>query len=206
MHIPINHRLRNFYRFLAVLAGAYLLTFGIVGAIRTWGDPFFDRGMIEALGLRTNLAFSLLSIVVGGVVLIGALLPGNIAHYITLYGGAVFMLVGMGMLAFLQTELNKLNFQVSTCIVSLIIGGVMFTAGLYTKSGTQAAAAAEDAFRHSSRGAHVPATHHTFAAHPGVQHEEFPPESEIPHHKEIRRGREAPPDKDIPQEEGIPHT
>ena len=46
------------------LTGVYVLVFGVVGAVRTTGSPLFDRSDIVVLGLRTNLAFALLSVVV----------------------------------------------------------------------------------------------------------------------------------------------
>jgi len=173
MHLPINHRLSGFYRFLAALAGIFLLVFGIVGAVQTGGDPLFDRGDVSALGLRTNLAFSLLSIVVGAIVLLGAFIGGNLAHYLNLLAGGVFWLSGLAMLVLLQTEANKLNFQVSTCVVSFLIGTLLVLAGLYGKSGTAEEERAEDEFRHSGRG--LAATHattpaHHLSAHPDVKH------------------------------------
>lgn len=173
MHLPINHRLSGFYRFLAALAGIFLIVFGIVGLAQTWGDPLFDRADVSALGLRTNLAFSILSIVVGAVVLAGAILGGNLAHYLNLFGGGVFWLSGLVMLVLLQTDANIFNFQVATCVVSFLIGTLLVLAGLYGKRGTAEEEQAEDAFRHSSRGAagtFATPTHH-LSAHPGVIHE-----------------------------------
>ncbi|GHJ50373.1 hypothetical protein Cs7R123_77150 [Catellatospora sp. TT07R-123] len=151
MHLPVNHRFRPQYRFLAGLSGAYLLTFGIVGAARTAGEPFFSRADIHALGLKTNPAFSWLSIVVGAIVLAGALLGRNIDHFINLWGGVVFMLAGLIMLLVMQTAENKLNFEIATCVVSFLIGTVLMIAGLYGKTGSAAAAEAEEVLRHSSR-------------------------------------------------------
>jgi len=175
MHLPINHRLSGFYRFLAALAGIFLLTFGIVGAAQTWGDPFFDRGDVSALGLRTNLAFSLLSVVVGAIVLLGALVGGNMPYHFNLFGGSVFWLAGLVMLMLLHTDANLLNFEVPTCIVSFLIGTVLFLAGLYGRRGTPEEARAEDDFRHSGRGpavAKVTTLDEKLSAHPGVKHGE----------------------------------
>lgn len=153
MHLPVNHRLAGFYRVLATLVGLYVLAFGIVGAARTWGGPFFGRGEMMALGLRTNLGFALLSIVVGAVVVLGCLIGGNVTHYVNLFGGGVFWLAGLAMLTVLETQLNVLNFQVATCVVSFLIGTVLVLSGLYGKRGTAQFAAAEDTFRHTGRGA-----------------------------------------------------
>lgn len=175
MHIPINHRLSGFYRFLAALAGIFLIVFGIVGLIQTWGEPFFDReSTIAALGLRTNPAFSLLSIVVGAIVLVGGMIGGNLAHYLNLFGGGVFWLAGLVMLILLETPANLLSFQVTTCIVSFLIGTLLVLAGLYGKRGTSDEERAEDEFRHSGRGvaaAHIGTPGHHLSAHPGVSHE-----------------------------------
>jgi hypothetical protein len=175
MHLPINHRLSGFYRFLAALAGIFLLVFGIVGVVQTWGDPLFDRADVSALGLGTNLAFSLLSILVGAVVLVGAVIGGNLAHYLNLFGGGVFWAAGLVMLLLLQTDANFLNFQVATCVVSFLIGTLLVLAGLYGKSGTEDEERAEDEFRHSGRGpaaAHARTPSHHLSAHPGVVHPE----------------------------------
>lgn len=176
MHLPINHRLSGFYRFLSALAGVFLLVFGIVGVASTWGDPLFEQDSdVTALGLSTNLAFSLLSIVVGAVVILGALIGGNLAHYLFLFGGGVFWLAGLVMLLLLKTDANFLNFTVATCIVSFLIGTLLVLAGLYGKSGSAEAAKAEDEFRHSGRGpaaAKVTTPEDTIHAHPGVVHGE----------------------------------
>lgn len=176
MHLPINHRLSGFYRFLAALAGIFLLVFGIVGIVQTWGDPLFDRAKdVSALGLGTNLAFSLLSILVGAIVVLGAVIGGNLAHYLNLFGGGVFWLAGLVMLLLLQTDANIFNFRVATCVVSFLIGTLLVLAGLYGKRGTEDEAHAEDEFRHSGRGqasAHVKTPSHRLSAHPGVIHEE----------------------------------
>ncbi len=173
-HVPVNHPARPFYRFLGGVTGLYLLVFGIAGAARTYGEPFFVRIETEALGLRTNPAFASLSIVVGAIVIIGAINGGNIDHHINLFGGGVFWLSGLVMLAVMQTKANLLNFQVSTCVVSFIVGTLMFLSGMYGKTGTPQEATAEEAFRHSGRGAHVATAKHVFSLHPHVSHGELP--------------------------------
>ena len=146
-HIPVNHPLAPLYRFLAGLAGAYVLAFGIAGLVETWGHPIFERGGTFALGLHTNLAFSLLSTVVGAVVLGGGLIGGNPAHWINMIGGGVFLFAGLAMLALMQTDLNVLNFSVATCVASYAIGLAMLLSGLYDKVGPPEAAEAEERFR-----------------------------------------------------------
>jgi hypothetical protein len=147
-HLPVNHRLRPLYRCLAGLAGAYVLAFGIAGAIQTAGHPLFDQNdTASVLGLRSNLGFAILSIVVGVIVFGGALTGGNADHFVNLAGGVVFLAAGMLMMTLLQTDANFLNFQMSTCIVSFLIGLVLLTAGLYGKVGTNAEQVREEQFR-----------------------------------------------------------
>ena len=146
-HIPINHRLQPFYRFLAALAGVYVLVFGIIGVIRTSSHPLFDQHVdASVFGLRENLAFSIISIIVGVIVFGGAVV-----------GGIVFLGAGMLMMALLQTDANFLNFQMATCIVSFVIGLVLFTAGLYGRTGTLIQMEHEEDFR--TRYAHDPEQH-----------------------------------------------
>lgn len=151
MHLPINHRFRPHWRLLAGLCGAYLLAFGVLGVVDTAGLPLFDRGDTYVLGLRTNPAFAWLSLIAGGVVLLAAFVGRDLGQWANLGAGGLFLLAGLGMLALLQTPQNLLNFAVSTCVVSLLIGTVLLTAGLYGKVGTPEQSAAEEVLRHSTR-------------------------------------------------------
>src|SRR5256885_13190846 len=135
LHLPVNHPLRGLYRFLGGLTGLYVLVFGIVGLVTGSGHGVFERGHIEALGLRTNVAFSVLSILVGLIVVIAATVGRNLDHYLFLFGGLAFLVVGMAMLGLMQTGLNLFNYTVSTCVVPFLIGLVLMTAGLYTRTG-----------------------------------------------------------------------
>ncbi|MEJ3742129.1 DUF4383 domain-containing protein [Actinomycetes bacterium KLBMP 9797] len=149
-HIPVNHPLRPLYRTLAGLIGAYILVFGVIGLIQTWGDPLFDRGDVWVLGLRTNLAFAILSIAYGLVLLGANLLGGNLEHLVNVGAGVLFMFAGMLMMTLMQTDANILNFSMSTVIVSLVFGLLVFTAGLYDKVGSSEEAEAEQAFRRAA--------------------------------------------------------
>jgi hypothetical protein len=51
------------------------------------------------------------------------------------------MAVGTAMMAVLRSDLNKLNFGISTVVVSFVIGTVLFTAGMYTRTSRAVAAA-----------------------------------------------------------------
>jgi hypothetical protein len=150
LHTPVNHHLRPLYRALAALAGLYMLVFGIVGLVRTAGLPAFGQHDLPwVLGLRTNPAFSVLSILAGAVVLFANLIGRNIDHFVNLAASVVFLLAGIAMLALLRTEANILGFSMANCVVSFILGLVTGTAGLYDKVGSTESADAEDALRHA---------------------------------------------------------
>jgi hypothetical protein len=140
-HIPVNHHLRPLYRVLAGLAAVYLVVFGVAGAVQTGGGGLFARDAVSALGLRTNLAFSLASIVAGALILIAVLIGRNVDAFVNLWGGVGFMVAGLAGLALLQTDLNVFNFSVATVIVSFVIGTLLFSAGMYGRSGRPAHAA-----------------------------------------------------------------
>ncbi|SCL27096.1 protein of unknown function [Micromonospora nigra] len=147
-HFPINHPARPLYRVLAGLIGLYILVFGVWGVAQTLGDPLFDRGSNWVLGLRTNLAFSLASVLFGAVLIIGASRRGNLGHYMNLTAGVVFLVTSILMMSVLQTDANILNFSMSTVIISMVFGLVLLGTGLYDKVGPPEHA--EEAQRHRS--------------------------------------------------------
>lgn len=146
-HIPVNHPARPLYRVLAGLTSAYILVFGVAGLIETWGEAFFSRGDHIVVGLRTNPAFSLLSIGAALMLLFAAFYGRNLDHYLYLFGSGVFYLSGFVMMAVLRTDLNLLNFAMRNCIASYLIGTVFLLAGLYGKTGSKEFEAAENRFR-----------------------------------------------------------
>lgn len=151
-HLPVNHPARPFVRFVAGVIGLYILAFGIAGFFESRGQSFFAREDTWALGLQTNPAFSILSIIAGAVLLGSALVGRNADHFVNLGGGVVFLLAGMVMMTLLHTDANLLNFGMPNVIVSLLIGMLLLHAGLYTKLGPPEQAQAEENYRHSRVG------------------------------------------------------
>jgi hypothetical protein len=147
-HLPVNHPARPLLRVLAAVIGLYVLSFGIAGLVDTWGLSFFNRDDNWVLGLRTNPAFSVLSILAAAVLVAGAAYGRNVDHFINLTGGVVFLVAGIVMMTLLRTEANLLNFAMVNCIVSFLIGLVLLQAGLYGKTGPRELAEAEDRLRH----------------------------------------------------------
>jgi hypothetical protein len=149
-HSPLNHHRRQTYRFVAFLAGAYLLVTGVMGLAATWGDPFFHRGHDWSLGLRVNPAGSWLLTVLGLLVVTATLLGGNLHHRINLVAGWGLLGIAMLIMATLQTDANALDASMVNVLVLLILGLVTLVAGLYGKIGTGRAARTEEAAVHPS--------------------------------------------------------
>src|SRR5690606_33078792 len=126
--------------------------FGVTGFVETRGESFFAREDTWALGLQTNPAFSILSILAGAVLLGGALIGRNVDHFVNLGGGVVFVASGVVMMLVQRTDANLLNFAMPNVIVSLVIGMVLLHAGLYGKTGPPEMAQWEEQFRHSEAG------------------------------------------------------
>jgi hypothetical protein len=148
-HIPINHHLRPLYRTAAGLVGAYALLFGIRAFFAASGLDFFQRDHLPwVMWLRANPAFAVLSIFAGVVLVIANLVGRNVDHFVNLAAGVVFNVVGLAMLALLQTDANFLGFSMVNCIVSFVFGVITLAAGLYGKAGSPEAARAEHHFTH----------------------------------------------------------
>ena len=147
-HIPVNHHLRPLYRAITALIGIYVFLFGVVGIISSAGTQLLARADISALGLRTNLAFSVASVAAGALILLSVIVGRGVYYVMGVWGGAAFMVVGLAMLALLNTDLNVLNFSIATVMVSFVFGILLFSAGLYGKSGSPEVARAGEAVRH----------------------------------------------------------
>jgi hypothetical protein len=134
-HNPINHPLRPLYRLLALLAGAYLIVFGVVGLIVTSGAGLLDQPDDRVLGQGANMLWSILSLVIGAVVVLATLAPGNIGNQVQWLLGWTLLVIGSYGLATSRTDANFLGFTIGTVIVTYIVGLALVLAGLYTKVG-----------------------------------------------------------------------
>ena len=135
-HFPVNHPLRPTYRALGGLTGLYLIVFGVLGLIETSGDEFFAQNDAEALWQGTNLGYSVISIAVGLIILIGVAVGRNVD--VAIHKGAGYGLAALSLasLAVMRTDANYLNFTMSTVIVTMVLGLTLLTAGMYGKVGS----------------------------------------------------------------------
>lgn len=136
-HTPVNHPARPIYRAIGGLTGLYLAVFGVLGVVTSLGDDLFAQDDTKVLGQGANLGFSLLSLLIGVVVLAGAVLGRNRDVAINQWTAYGLLVLSLFSLAFLQTEVNVLNFSVTTVIVTMVLGLVLLMAGMYGKVGTE---------------------------------------------------------------------
>ncbi|WP_299530553.1 DUF4383 domain-containing protein [uncultured Streptomyces sp.] len=127
--MPVDHRLSRFYRVGAGLMGLVLIVFGILGLIDRIG--FFDTGGDTVAGLSTNGALSVLSIVVGLLLLGGMVIGGNVASTLNMTVGIAFIASGFVNLALLDTGLNVLAFRMQNVIFSFLVGLLLMFFGMY---------------------------------------------------------------------------
>jgi hypothetical protein len=136
-HYPLNHHLRQPYRWLTAAAGLYLTLHGILGVASTWGDPFLHRGSDWVLGLRTNTAAAWLMTVIGLIVLVAALLGGNVHHRVNLVAGWSILVLAMVLMTMIQTDANVLNVSMANIIVLTLLGLFVLVGALYGKVGSE---------------------------------------------------------------------
>jgi uncharacterized membrane protein HdeD (DUF308 family) len=140
-HTPINHPLRPLYRALSALVGIYLIVFGVVGFI-VGGDGH------RVLGQGASLLWCVVSLLLGVVVLGATVMGRNLDAKVDQYVGWALVVISVYELATNRTDANFLDFTVSTVVVTMIVGLVLITAGLYTKVGSEEDAHAEQVAAH----------------------------------------------------------
>jgi len=127
--LPVDHRLAAVYRIGAGLCGAILLVFGILGFTNQLG--FFDTSGTQVAGLSTNGILSLISVVVGLVLIAGAVIGGNVASMLNMTVGSLFLLSGFVHIFILDKGANILDFGMPNVIFSFVMGLLILTFGMY---------------------------------------------------------------------------
>ncbi|MGW0647033.1 DUF4383 domain-containing protein [Streptomyces badius] len=128
-HLPVDHRLSRVYRVGAGFFGVFLLMFGVLGLLDRIG--FFSTGGDTVLGLNTNGALSTLSIMIGVLLLAGAVIGGNLASTLNMVTGAAFIVSGFTNLALLESDYNFLAFELQNVLFSFVVGVLLMTFGMY---------------------------------------------------------------------------
>jgi Domain of unknown function (DUF4383) len=141
-HTPVNHPLRPAYRALSFLAGAYLVAFGIIGLIQTAGESFTGRTGVHVLGQGTNLLWSIITLVIGAIVLGTTALGRNLDTEADKFLGWALLVFGSYELATNRTDANFFGFSIATVVVTYLVGLLLVTCSLYLKTAPQSAAGA----------------------------------------------------------------
>lgn len=127
--LPVDHRLSRVYRIGAGLTGLILLVFGILGLVDQVG--FFSTNGSRIAGLSSNGALSVISLVVGTLLMAGAAIGGNLASWLNMVLGVLFLLSGFVNLALLDTSANFLAFRMPNVLFSFVVGLMLLTFGMY---------------------------------------------------------------------------
>ena len=135
-HTPVNHPARPIYRAIGGIVGLYFVVFGGLGVIASAGGDFFAQDDTKVLGQGTNMAFSLVSVLVGVVILVGTAIGRNLDVAINQWLAYTLMVIGLAALAFLQTDANIFNFSIMTDVVVLTLSLVLLMVGMYGKVGS----------------------------------------------------------------------
>ncbi|MEU8393385.1 DUF4383 domain-containing protein [Micromonospora sp. NPDC048842] len=136
-HTPVNHPARPIYRAIGGLTGLYLVVFGVLGIVASTGNEILAQDDTRVLGQGTNLGFSLLSVLLGIVVLVGTALGRNIDVAINQWLAYSLMVVSLAGLAFIRTDANIFNFSITTVVVVMAAALVLLMVGMYGKVGTE---------------------------------------------------------------------
>ncbi|MGW4050186.1 DUF4383 domain-containing protein [Streptomyces sp. NPDC004779] len=127
--LPVDHHLATVYRIGAAGCGCLLLVFGCLGFADVLSP--FDTAGDQIAGMTTNGALSVISIVVGLVLLAGAVVGGNFASTVNMVVGALFLLSGFYHLFVLDRPANFLDFGLTNVMFSFVMGLLIITFGMY---------------------------------------------------------------------------
>lgn len=128
-YLPPEHPLSKVYRIGAAIFGACLIAFGVLGLVNRL--PLATTRGADIAGLSSNGLLSLISIIVGAVLIGAAVWGGPVASTTTAVVGVLFFLSGLANLAVLDTAWNLLAFKMPNVVFSLIAGLLLMFLGFY---------------------------------------------------------------------------
>ena len=125
----MKKRIDRVHRAGAAVFGLGIAVFGVLGLADRL-DPFAVEGR-PLLGLSTNGLLSVVSLVVGAVLVTAAVRGGRMASTVTTVVGALFVLSGIVNVLVLETPFNILAFEMPNVIFSLVAGAFLLVLGSY---------------------------------------------------------------------------
>jgi hypothetical protein len=128
------------------------VVFGVVGLIVTPGNGLFGQPDERVLGQGANLFWSIVSVIIGVVIVAVTVIGRNLDTKVNSYIGWALLVIGTYEMTVSRTDANFLKFTMSTVVVTYIVGLALILASLYGKVGTPEEARAEHEAAHASRG------------------------------------------------------
>ena len=122
-------RLDPLHRVGAVVFAIGLGTFGVLG-LRNRLDMFSTTGQ-QVMGLSTNGALSIISLVVAVILIAAGVRGGRTASTVLVVTGAAFVLSGLANTLVLGTSLNLLAFRIPNVIFSFVAGALLLFLGAW---------------------------------------------------------------------------
>lgn len=126
---PAPHRIHTVHRTGAAALGGFLLLFGLMGATRV--TEFLSTSGTVIMGLTTNGLLTVISMVVGAVLVVAALRGGPTASTVAVVVGGLFLLSGLGNALVLGTPMNMLAFGLPNVVFSVAVGFALLLLGAY---------------------------------------------------------------------------
>lgn len=126
--------LRSPNRLIALGVGGALLLFGLIGVVVTVGMPFTDpTGVLLAGILPLNPLQSLIHVLLGAALLMGALSSTAAARRFNGVLGAVCLVLGLAGLFLVGSDLNVLAVNVVSNVVHFASAVLLLAAGVGTE-------------------------------------------------------------------------
>ncbi len=122
-------RLDNLHRIGAVAFGLGLSVFGVLGLVNRL--DFFSTTGQDVLGLSSNGALSMISIIVAAVLIAAGLRGGRVASTVLVVVGAAFVASGLVNTLVLGTPLNLLAFRIPNVVFSFVSGALLLFLGAW---------------------------------------------------------------------------
>ncbi len=126
---PVAARLDHVHRAGAAVLGAGLCVFGVLGFLAA--PAFLSTEGVSVLGMGSNGLLSLVSLVVGVVLVVAAGRGGTISSTLTVVIGGLFLMSGLLGIAVLNGPFNLLGFRWENVAFSLTCGAVLVVTGSY---------------------------------------------------------------------------
>ena len=127
-----SHPVYVVHRVSAAALGLALWVFAALGFARSL--PFLSTQGQEIMGLSSDGALSVISVVAGAVLIAGAVWGDPKASTISVGMGMLFLLSGLVHLLILNTPWNLFAFRLSNVCFSLVVGLILLILGFYGRA------------------------------------------------------------------------